>query len=36
MKGKPAEGDGFLGLSAWAYTEEVYDCHLLDGVLQDI
>lgn len=29
MKGKSAEGDRYLRLSAWAYAEEVYDCHLL-------
>ena len=34
MKGKSAEGDSSLKLSAWAYAEQVYDCHLLDGVLQ--
>ncbi len=27
MKGKSAEGDSLLKLSAWAYVEEAYDCH---------
>lgn len=34
VKGKSAEGDGCLKPSAWAYTEQVYDCHRLDGALQ--
>ena len=29
MKGKSGEGDSCLKLSAWAYAEEAYDCHLL-------
>lgn len=33
MKGKSAEGERCLKRSAWAYVEEAYDCHRLDGVL---
>ena len=29
MNGKPAAEDSCLKLSAWAYAEEAYDCHLL-------
>lgn len=36
MKGKSAEGERCLKRSAWAYVEEAYDCHRLDGVLRSL